>query len=76
MTNQNHRHNRFQGIAGMSTPSNGREPEVTRYSHPIRASVPCAGEMCWIRGTLTCHTQMLAEILDLLQNQDSSRSEQ
>ena len=51
-------------------PAGGGEPAVTRHSHPIRAAAPCAGDMCWIRGTLHCHSQMLAEILELLRSRE------
>mgnify|MGYP001028455883 CR=1 FL=1 len=47
-----------------------REPEVTRYIHPVRTMPPCAGDMSWIRGTLACHTQMLEEILERLRNKE------
>ena len=63
MPNQNDRRGRRSGP---------REPEVTRHVHPIRTMPPCAGEMSWMRGTLACHSQMLAEILELLRRQDPS----
>ena len=69
MTNQNHPPIRIRGAAETSTSGGSREPDVTRYSHPIRTVAPCAGDICWIRGTLACHTQMLTEILELLQSQ-------
>lgn len=49
-----------------------REPEITRYVHPVYTAPPCAGDMSWIRGTLACHTQMLTEILERLRNQEES----
>ena len=70
MRNQNNRRNRRPPPPPYS--SSFREPEITRYSHPIQTSMPCAEDMSWIRGTLACHSQLLSEILELLRSPESA----
>ena len=52
-----------------------REPETTRYSHPIHTGIPCTEELNRISGTLDCHSRMLAEILERLPPPGESASE-
>ena len=65
MAHSYHRRNRRNGTKP-SADTTFREPEITRYSHPIHTALPCAEDLAWMRGTLACHSRMLSEILERL----------